>query len=160
MSAESVPQLTAFLQVVQTVSRSARERGQMGEGNSPIWTEDEWQQFCIAGDAYAAVGGLFADGVAKTTKQVGTMLEDGKDARFIHSALFWLARKAESEDNRDRERDRQKEIDIQRRDREKQIQAEEEKALIRIEANARAKARYDAGAESKSSRRRHAESDL
>lgn len=159
MSAASVPQLTRFLQVVQSVSRSARERGELGEGNSPIWTEDEWQQFCIAGDAYAAVGGLFAEGVAKTTRQVGTMLEDGKDARFIHSALFWLARKAESEDGRERDQMRQKEIAIQRNDREKQIQAEEEKELIRIEARARAKARFDGGGESKS-RRRHAESDL
>lgn len=159
MSAASVPQLTAFLHVVQSVSRSARERGELGEGNSPIWSEDEWRQFVMAGDAYAAVGGLFAEGVAKTTRQVGTMLEDGKDARFIHAALFWLARKAESEDARVRETERRKELDVQRRDRERQIQGEEEKELIRIEARARAKARYDGGSESKS-RRRHAESDL
>lgn len=138
------PEFGRFLETLREIGQSARKRSELGEGGDPVWSVEEWRAFCDAGQDYAETGGAFADGIFKTVRNVRTMLDDGKDARFIHRVFYWRGRKAEEDGRAEADARRQKEISEGHRDRERQIDAEKGRELIRLEARARAKVEFDA----------------
>lgn len=91
--------LMGFFAIVNKIGQRARERGELGEGGSPVWSIAEWQRFIRAAREESHPG-FMGSAIVKTVLNVETMLADGKNARDIHVALFWRSRKDDAEQER------------------------------------------------------------
>jgi hypothetical protein len=145
--------LDGFFRVVREVSAAARARGEIGEGDAPVWSLEEWQRFVDAARAERHLGAL-GTAIFRTVTNVQQMVRDGRDARFIHAALYWRSRKDDSEHEKKLALERAEEARKAARDRALAVAAQKEIELVRLEARERAKAEVESRRESGSQRRR------
>lgn len=149
-----------FFAELREITTSAANRRDIGEGDTPIWSLDEWRRFIAAARATIHMP-LMGNAIYKTVVNVERMLEDGKDARFIHRTLYYKAKHDESEQIRKAADERREDAQKKATTRSQAVDAQVEIERIRIEARERAKAEFDARREDgQRPRRRQAESVL
>ncbi len=142
LKVELGPIASGFANIVTKIGERARERGEIGEGATFVWSVAEWKRFFRA-VREEPIPEFWLLTLKHQMAFVEPLLAAGKSAREIHRELYWAARK----DAQEQERLKQADADARARsialDYEQKVQAEMTKQRVAIEARERLKAERD-----------------